>query len=492
MNCKKVFRSLAAVLLVALMTVPVAAAADITIDGVGTEYSLYRLMDLDARLKALDDPCHVNDKNGEHTIACYNYAYTVNDTYVDVLKQAVPEDIIANGFSDAEIISYLGRFNSNGDGIRSFADTVYELVKDMEPEAWSDKNVFKDMPQGYYLIVESGSLEGSDSRSLVMLDTLGQKDIVVTAKEDVPTIKSEVLEINDSNGVSEWQNSADCDIGDSAYFRLTSNVPEFIGDYSAYEYTFCNAMDNLTLDKDTVKVAIDGIEVDKSQYSITDGEDSFEVRLNDILKIADKIGLTLAGGSQVILEYSAVLNETAVLGSEGNSNKSWIRFSNDPYNIGSAAVTSKAETRIFSYKLTVNSSNKEHKPVYGTGFDLLKFNGTEYVPYKTIESTQERASFDFTGLDFGKYKLVERVVPFYFDKMDDIEFEIVSDKQKLVVKNTDGTIVSGEGKTFTVDSQTGMKIEVVHADNIRICLCILCVGFMLAAGLFVIKCRLLP
>ena len=105
----------------------------------------------------------------------------------------------------------------------------------------------------------------------------------------------------------------------------------------------------------------------------------------------------------------------------------------------------------------------------------------KFVDYKSNEMTEGQTKFTFTGLDSGKYKLVETKVPAGYNKADDVEFEIVStmdgdDEESaepsltnLEVKDMDGNVISGEGKTFIVNvSEGSASTTVVNTTGIRL------------------------
>lgn len=80
------------------LSVP-ASAVDITIDGSAASYDAFRLLNLTTSLKSEDDVVHESHEAGQHTDACYNYAYTVNDKYLAVMQEAMPDGV---GDTDAD------------------------------------------------------------------------------------------------------------------------------------------------------------------------------------------------------------------------------------------------------------------------------------------------------------------------------------------------------------------------------------------------------
>ena len=87
--------------------------------------------------------------------------------------------------TEKDILSYISSLDAAG--IRTFADTVYQNVKNMSAD-YTTKNDEFSVDQGYYLITETkvgttGKPAQTGSVSLVMLDTAGNKDISVKTKD---------------------------------------------------------------------------------------------------------------------------------------------------------------------------------------------------------------------------------------------------------------------------------------------------------------------
>ena len=483
---KRIPSFLLAGLMALSLTVP-ALAADITIEGSGNEYQAYRLMNLTTSLKT-----DVNHSAGDHvhTSACYNYAYTVNGTYRSALQAAMPHDEAWDKdgdhvASDDEILAYLGGLNDKGDDIRTFADAVYAQVKTMAADATASDKTFAGVPQGYYLIVETTTSAAPDSRSLVMLDTAGQEDITVQSKEGVPVLTKQVYEENNSTGTGAWQDAADADINDDVKFKLTGNFPDKISSYTSYKYIIHDSLDTcLTLDESSIKVSMGGKELTKdTDYTVvTSGLHSgctFEIRIADAVTVARAHTITLTKSTAVNVEYAAKLTDSADLGNPGNSNVAHLEFSNDPYDTSSTSNTTPDKVKVFTYQLTVNKVDASKTPLVGAGFKLQKFNGTNYVDYLSDAKADGKSTFTFTGLDSGKYKLVETDVPAGYRKADDVEFEVVatytaeSDDAALtalVIKNADGTIVSaGENAAFVAAYDTGLiSTSIVNSTGIKL------------------------
>lgn len=455
----KLFKKLASFILAFAMVMAIAMpsvvmAADgkstITIDGAtaGSEYVAYKLFDA------------TDDGNG-------HFSYTVNSKYEAVLKE------VTGKTSGAEIVKYLNGIKDNAAAVREFADKVYAKVKDMAVDYTATNGKFVNVDQGYYLIAQTQT-GTNEAYSLVMLGTAGKNALTVTPKTGVPTFEKKIKEKNDSTGVeSDWQDASDYDIGDKVPFKLTGTVSDKYDNYKTYYYAFHDKMDDtLQFNADSVVVKIDGVVVDKSKYTLnttTSDGCTFEVVFNDLKTVSP----TKPG--KVTVEYTATLKENAKLGSEGNFNKGKLEFNNNPYYEGEGKPEKPGETPwdevvVFTYKLIANKTDGQGQPLAGAGFTLYKFNKdtNDYVEVKKIEAG-ETTTFEFTGADAGKYKLVETTVPDGYNKADDLLFEVKGTYEavnnddplkaprltKLEIFDENGNSITGEGKVFTTNLAAG-------------------------------------
>ena len=450
-------------ILAAAMAVP-AFAADITIDGTGSEFQAYRLLNLTTSAKSCED-------THEHTAACqYNYAYTVNETYREALQAVIGEDA-----SDVDIIETIGNMKGD-DAIRKFANGMFAQVKEMEADETATGKTISNADQGYYLIVESQKGADPDTVSLVMLDTAGQDNITVAAKEGVPTLEKKIVE----NGKDV--DAADYAVGDTVSFKLTGTMPDNIDGYAKYKYIMHDSLSKgLEFKVDSVVVTIDGSTIDKTNYQVkTEGLHegcSFEVVFDD-LKACDQ---AINKDTKVIVTYDAKLTAAADIGNPGNPNTAHLEFSSNP-NAGGEGETAKTpedKVAAFTFELVVNKVDKDKQPLAGAEFELqvLDKDGQK-IKAIPVEMNDAGTAFTFTGLDSGKYKLVETKVPAGYNKADDVEFEIVSAMTEeaadprltnLVIMQNEEVVSSGEDAKFSVVIDAGQATTaVVNTTGIRL------------------------
>lgn len=320
---------------------------------------------------------------------------------------------------------------------------------------------------GYYLVKDKdGTVPQEQAYTKFILEVVGT-NVSAAVKSSVPTSEKKVKDTNDTTGkTTGWQDSADYDIGDQVPFQLTGNVADDYSQYKgAYQLVFHDTLSNgLTFNENSVKVYVNDSDtpVSSDQYTIaypaTDNH-SFDVTINDVKSLGDQV-------TKVRVEYTATLNENAVIGSVGNPNTMYMEFSNNP---NSTTGTDKGQTPedkviVFTYKVVINKVDSCRIPLAGAAFKLEKVlsNGEKkLVKEYTIgedEDDPEKTRFEFTGLDDGKYILTETVTPEGYNTMDPITFNITashdtkSDDPKLTDLN--GNAVDGEIK-FTVNETKG-------------------------------------
>lgn len=356
-------------------------------------------------------------------------AYTLNEKYTSVLQAVTGQT------EQADIIAYIQDADA-----KTFADAVYAQVKDVEADYTTTSNAFTGVDQGYYLIVETVS---DGTYSLVMLDTAGKDTLTVTTKEDVPTLTKKVKETNDTTGVtSDWQDGADYDIGDKVPFQLTGTLPSTYADYAKYKYVFHDTLSAGLTFNDDVVVKVDGTTLTTGYTVVTDCTDgcSFEVQIADLKALTE---VTATAASVITVDYTATLNENAVIGMAGNTNIAKLQYSSNPYYNGSGSSdnpdnpdspdtpdeptseTPEDNVIVFTYELDVHKIDANQNPLKGAGFTLFKLNADgEYVAVGDEVKGEDLTDFVFKGLDAGEYKLEETTVPSGYNKADDVEFEI--------------------------------------------------------------------
>ena len=347
----------------------------------------------------------------------------------------------------------------------------------------SDGNyVIFGLAAGYYLVKDQdGSLTGdNDSYTEYIVKVVS--NTTATPKSDVPTVQKKVKDINDStdDAMTGWQDSADHDIGDSVPFQLKATLADNVSSYTTYKVVFHDTQSKgLTYNNDA-KVYIDGKETDGFTVTDTvnaDGTTTLTVSCDDVKALG-------AGNSSVItVEYTATLNENAVLGSAGNPNEVYLEYSNNPNKSekgnNETGNTPKDVVIVFTYKTIISKvtknpdydpeveGSKEYIPLTGAEFTLEKYNKeTDKWEAITVVKNDEGTTFTFSGLDDGNYRLTETKTPAGYNSIDPIEFTVTAEHDVLsdnpALTSLSGNATTGE-LTFTPNTTEGsLSADVVN------------------------------
>ena len=331
------------------------------------------------------------------------------------------------------------------------------------------KYVISGLAAGYYLVKDQdGSLTGdNDSYTEYIIQVVG--NVTATPKSDVPEVQKKVKDINDSTDTTktDWQDSADYDIGDSIPFQLKATLANNVSSYTTYKVVFHDTLSKgLTYNNDA-KVYIDGTETNGFTVTATvnaDGTTTLTVSCDDVKALG-------AGNSSVItVEYTAKLNENAVLGSAGNPNEVYLEYSNNPNKSeegnNETGVTPKDVVIVFTYKTIINKVDSENKPLTGAAFKLEKLiKGKDgaadtWTTVKEFTVDETTTSFTFSGLDDGQYKLTETKTPAGYNTIDPIYFVIeathdeTADAPTLKTLNAYLTDANGNKQTEMKDGES--------------------------------------
>lgn len=358
----------------------------------------------------------------------------------------------------------------------AFADEIAAYLTETSTASTyneADKNyTITGLAAGYYLIKDrDNSLPAEEGYTAYILKVVG--DTTATPKDGETTVVKKVDDKNDSNTSQdniEWHDSADHDIGDAIDFKLEATVAENYAEYTAYYLALHDTEEaGLTFDAASVKVYIDGELITTGYQLVTDPEDghTFDVIFEDLKEIT-----AVKGGSQILVRYQSVLNQNAVLGSQGNVNKVYGEFSNNPNN-EQRGTTPDDTVIVFTYEVEVNKVDEDLEPLAGAAFTLEKFvanangaaelNGVagDWVALSTVE-TEPETTFTFTGLDDGEYRLTETEAPELYNKIEPIYFTVTAEHDVVwevkdrtdVLTSLSGDVATGELQ-FTADKAAG-------------------------------------
>ncbi len=470
----------AAAILAAMNVVPAMAAtsgANIGINGNGKQFKAFQLMTLETKLK--QNCGHTNE--ADHNKDCYDYLYNVNAKYADVLRQAATDAGVSFDTNNDGTISdnelKVGLSNMTATETRKYADALQPLTKDMEAEhTINDTKTFEGVDQGWYLITETQKADGTDSYSLAILDTGGREDITIDAKEGIPSITKKIV-ITNAEGTTTKVDASDASKGDIVNYETTITLPDNVTEYKDYAFTVHDKGNGIDLNGD-IQIFVDDQEAtyEGDADTATDGCMFHKtIHLSGLKVNGAKAEITK--NSIITLKYKGQIKEEGFVNTNtGNTNETWLEFTNNPYDENEKENTPKDKVATFTYTIKTNKVDADKAPLEGAGFTLYRKNGDTY---EQVGMGETGTTFTFQGLGPGEYKLSETKVPAGYSKAEDLIFSIrgiyeteANNPQLtgLEILNKDGEVISsGDDASFSIDlSNASATTEVVNIRGVRL------------------------
>ena len=366
---------------------------------VGQTYTIYQILDLES-----------------YNASANAYAYKATTAW----NTFINSDAIKGTYVEVDAQGYVTW--KDGADAAAFAKAAQKYAKDNKianqgtVTATTTKVSFTELDLGYYLV-------DTTLGTLCSLDTTNP-NVVMEEKNEVPTNVKTVEE--DSTG--NYGEKNDADIGQTVNFRSTITAQA-----GAENYVFYDTMSAGLTYTGVTGITLNGTTVDASNYTVvteglTDGC-TFEVRFTQTF--CD----TLKANDQIVISYTATLNENAAIAGEGNANTSKLSYgdsSNTKYTPDSQTKTYTWDVDVFKY--TMNGENET--ALVGATFTLSKnADGSNpialvsegnnvYRVAKTGETgtvteitTDATGKFTIKGLDADTYYLTETAAPAGYNKL---------------------------------------------------------------------------
>ena len=365
---------------------------------------------------------------------------------------------------------------------------------------------------GYYLFVDQTVKTQENKNDFVkglsLLQVTGDT-ITITAKVDKPSVEKKVQENVKTDNTTgnygdRYNDTADYNIGDNVPFRLYGTVIDMSEFKKGYKYIFHDtSATSLDINKD-VKVYYSSdkngtskTEISDKLYKVVYGTDKHSLtvtfdNLRDVkIKNSENSDVEISSG-YIIVEYTAKLNSSAAIGqgtigetNEGNINKVYLEYSNNPNQSGDGETgyTPEDKVIVFTYELDVTKIDGADKDK--SFAEQKKLKEAEFVLYRGTNANLEYAKVDANakiqewthdinnattlksdanglfkviGLDDGTYYLKETKAPNGYNILkNDIKVQIeantsngqdgngnVMELQALKVKVNDGPENSGD------------------------------------------------
>ena len=243
---------------------------------------------------------------------------------------------------------------------------------------------FTGLNLGYYLV-------DTTLGTLCSLDTT-IPNVTMNEKNEVPSQKKEVQE--DSDG--SWGDENTAEIGDTVNYRTTINAKP-----GAKKYILHDVMSaGLTLKPESITVAeptgvTKGPDANSGDYHVvttglSDGC-TFEVVFHQ--SYLD----TITANTDIVVTYSAVVNEKAEIYDASNPNKTTLKYGED-----SKFETFPSETKTYTFKVDVVKTDDKNKVLDDAQFKLYdaKTGGNEIALVEVSDGVYRLAKDGETGVDY--------------------------------------------------------------------------------------------
>lgn len=459
---KKLMAALLAVAMVCAMAIPAFAAAGTVVSGSKVDvtkhdFDAYQIFSAKLDSGKLTDVTWGEGVKGDDLLVALKTATTLGD----FSKCNTPSDVakILEGFNTEQATKFAA-FVANG----YLSTTKIAGTGTI------------DLPSaGYYLIKDVTEVEGEyDASNLTLLLVSGAETVTPQVKTDIPTLQKKVKDKNDSAGTTtDWQDSADYDIGDIIPYQLTATLGN-VSNFDTYYVEFVDTMEHLTYNNIT-SVKVGNKTLSAGEYTIdwNNTDKKLTVSIDDV----KQYGAT--NGSTITVEYTAILDSDAVLGSTGNPNEAYLVFSNNPNGDGKGK-TAPDKNIVFTYKVVANKIDQKGVALPGAAFALYKklpavpTDGTShimegddaYAPVKELNvgengevADKKLTTFEWTGIDDGEYMIKEIITPAGYNSIEPIKFTVTADHQIEADDPKLTELTGGDKFTGSVDHST-LTIEI--------------------------------
>lgn len=284
---------------------------------------------------------------------------------------------------------------------------------------------------------------------------------------DKPSFEKKIADINDSKETADgpWQDSADYDIGDLVPYKLTAVLPLDVTDYYRYHITFCDTMEKTLKFREITAVTLTAggktAVLNASDYAFaqTDDHDFTVTLIWEGGKDADgryqRIADASLNGAVVNVYFNGELLPNANLGSKGNINTAYLRYSSNP-SLVDAGTSGEGDTDgkkpsdeedktpddiviAFTYRIEISKTDVDGNALSGASFRLEKINENGTAAVGSYTAATAGNVFSFTGLDDGLYRLTETTVPKGYYPIEPIEFEVTADHETVWNVSDDST-----------------------------------------------------
>ena len=329
-----------------------------------------------------------------------------------------------------------------------------------------------NLPLGYYVVEDAGA---ATPISALILDTTNP-NVTLKIKADKPSIDKKIDGAHDTDDSTtddvEYNNAA---IGDKVPYKVSSKVPDMTG-YTKYYFVVNDTLSKgLSFNKDVAITVGDKTLVKDTDFTVVsnvndDGTTSVEIVFKKFIQYKEQ------NGADILITYSATVNENAVIGDKGNPNEVVLTYSNNP-NVADEGTpgnpdkpttgspvgdTPEKVTRTYVTDLEIIKVDQDGKRLTGAEF---KLEGTKLntVLVRTDVYTQDENG-TYWKLKDGSYTTDDPAA----EGMDLTKYESTTVKYIKTVETKTITKAQNVSYTGTVGSDGVLRFEGLSAGEYTI------------------------
>lgn len=402
-------------------------------------YKIYRILELES-FSGTDDTG--------------NYAYKVVDRWNNFITTGEGKDYLKIKDGYVNWIGATDKVRIAEFAKKALAYAIENKIDCTAETAATTTVAFNNLPLGYYVVESSvGALCGL---------TTTNPTATIQEKNGVPSVEKKVQEDSKVGKTDDWGISNTADIGQTVNFQTTITAQPGAQNYVLHD----KMVAGLTFGG-TVTVTKNGENVDATNYTLKIATDS-SANVTDgctfEIVFTQSFCNTLKADEQIIVTYSATLNEKAAIAGEENKNTTKLTYGDSSETTPSTTTTKTFELPVFKY----TTKDSKEKALAGAIFTLSK-NTDGTTPINLVETSEENATeatyrvaktgetgvttvttpssgkFTIKGLDADTYYLTETKQPDGYNKL-----------------SAPITVVIAENGTITVGSETVDEVKVLN------------------------------
>lgn len=299
---------------------------------------------------------------------------------IDALQHTNPVlydngETLVEGVNDATKVAVALNNHNNAETADIFNEIVGGHLTDVFAEATATadgKMVFENLTPGYYLVKDKdNSLAGKDNQSYTKYLVKLVDSTEISVKSQSMSLKKFIVKGNDK---VKANNAA---MGEKVNYRLETVTSKMDGYESPYTYIIHDELDEgLTFNQDVVVKIGKDADLDKNEvYAAANVKVAYstaangkysetmpEVPENGKLYIRITVNNLVENSKQdmnVLVTYSATVNNKAVIGTKPNTNTAYLEYSNNP-------------NQSQGNNIPTSTTPAEHVYTYVAGFEISK------------------------------------------------------------------------------------------------------------------------